>query len=97
MRFVYLLQIIILNEEDFRYIDTFVRLLNLVLMLYLPENHSPIFANKSKVNRNTTNNLGCGANNQSHDIVEHDVACLKNMNNLPSPDAFEALQLSTER
>lgn len=65
--------------------------------MLLPENHSPIFSNKSKVNNSTTNHLGCGANNHSHDIIEHDVTCLKNMNNLPTPDAFEALQLSTER
>ena len=65
--------------------------------MLLSENHSPIFSSKSKSHNSTTNHLEFGASNHSHDIIEHDVTCLKNMNNLPTPDAFEALQSGTER
>lgn len=65
--------------------------------MFLPENHSPNFSSKSKSYNSTTNHHELGASNHSRDIVEHDVIGLKNMNNLPTPDAFEALQLSSER
>lgn len=65
--------------------------------MLLPEHLSPIFSNKLKSSSNTGNNVGLGATNNLHDIIEHDVTGLTNMSNLPTPDAFEALQLSSDR
>jgi hypothetical protein len=62
--------------------------------MLLPENFSPVFTHKSK---STGNNLNIGATNSSHGIVEHDVMGLANMTNLPNPNAFEAVQLSSDR
>ena len=62
--------------------------------MLLPENFSPIFTNKSK---STGNNLPIGATNSPNDIIEHDVIGLANMTNLPNPNAFEAVQLSSDR
>jgi hypothetical protein len=65
--------------------------------MLLPENFSPIFSNKSKTTSNAGNNLSIGATNNSHDLIEHDVSNLTNMNNLPNPNAFESVQLSSDR
>ncbi len=64
--------------------------------MLLPENLSPIFLNKTK-SSGSPDNVGFGARNQSHDIIEHDVNCLTKMNNLPKPDSFEALQIGSDR
>jgi hypothetical protein len=64
--------------------------------MLLPENLSPIFSNKSKSTRNP-DNVEIDATNNSYDIIEHDVTGLTNMNSLPRPDAFEALQISSDR
>ena len=64
--------------------------------MLLSENLSPIFSSKSKSSGSTAH-IGLDATNHSHDIIEHDVACLTNMSSLPTPDAFEALQISSER
>ena len=61
--------------------------------MLLSENLSPIFSNKTK-----SSGAGVGnTNNNSHDIIEHDVTGLTYMENLPKPGGFEALQLSSER
>ena len=62
--------------------------------MLLPENLSPIFSNKSKLS-GSTGDVGLGAT--AHDLVEHDVTGLTNMTNLPAPDAFEAVQISSDR
>ncbi len=67
------------------------------ILMLLPENLSPIFSNKSKSSGTTSAHLGLGATNNSHDVIEHDVTGLTNMNNLPTPNAFEALQISSDR
>lgn len=64
--------------------------------MLLPENLSPIFSNKSKSSGNAIG-VGHGASNNSYDIIEHDVTGLTNMSNLPKPDAFEALHISSDR
>lgn len=64
--------------------------------MLLSENLSPIFSNKSKSSGNT-NDVGRGASNNTNDIIEHDVTGLAIMNNLPKPDAFESLQIGSER
>ncbi len=64
--------------------------------MILSENLSPIFSNKSK-SSGDAGDVGVGATNNSHDIIEHDVTGLTNMNNLPTTDAFEAVQISSDR
>jgi hypothetical protein len=64
--------------------------------MLLSEDLSPIFSNKTKSSGNAGVNRFGGANN-SYDIVEHDVTNLTRMSNLPKPDSFEALQISSDR
>jgi hypothetical protein len=61
--------------------------------MLLPENLSPIFSNKLK----SSGDAAVGTTQNSHDIIEHDIACLTNMNGLPTPNAFDALRISSER
>jgi hypothetical protein len=63
------------------------------LVMFLSENYSPNFSNKSKSNDID----GLTATKASHDIVEHDVTALARMNNLPATDAFDALHVSSNR
>ncbi|CAF0791962.1 unnamed protein product [Rotaria sp. Silwood1] len=60
------------------------------------ENLSPIFSSKSK-SSDSTDNGGISSGRISHETIEHDVNNLSNMNNLPAANAFEALQVSSDR
>ncbi|CAF4725578.1 unnamed protein product [Rotaria sp. Silwood1] len=60
------------------------------------ENLSPIFSSKSK-SSDSTDNGGISGGRISHETIEHDVNNLSNMNNLPAANAFEALQVSSDR
>ncbi|CAF0924105.1 unnamed protein product [Rotaria sordida] len=60
------------------------------------ENLSPIFSSKSK-SSDSTDNVGVGDSKISHEAIEQDVTNLTNLNNLPSTNAFEALQISSDR
>ena len=64
-----------------------------IFVMLLPENLSPIFSSKSK----STVADGLVATKSAQNIVEHDVTGLAKMSNLPAPDAFEALQISSDR
>ena len=63
------------------------------LVLFFKENFSPIFSNKAK----TTGDDGHTTKRAQKDIIEHDVTGLSKMNHLPKPDAFEALQIGSDR
>jgi hypothetical protein len=60
--------------------------------MLLSEHSSPDLLNKSKANGDEG-----GDDNIPYDIIEHDVASLAIINNLPPPDSFDALQLGTDR
>lgn len=64
--------------------------------MLLSENLSPIFSNKTKSSGNSAN-IDSIATNSKQDIIEHDIATLTDLSCLPSPSAFEALQLSSDR
>ncbi|CAF4129576.1 unnamed protein product, partial [Rotaria sp. Silwood2] len=64
--------------------------------MLLSENLSPIFSSKSK-STDSIDNGGISAGRISHETIEHDVTNLSNMNNLPTTNAFEALQVSSDR
>ncbi|CAF3352698.1 unnamed protein product [Rotaria sp. Silwood1] len=64
--------------------------------MLLSENLSPIFSSKSK-SSDSTDNGGISGGRISHETIEHDVNNLSNMNNLPAANAFEALQVSSDR
>ena len=61
-------------------------------MLLSGHSSPPDFINKSKSNGDEG-----GAKNTPYDIIEHDVAGLAMINNLPPPDSFDALHLGTDR
>jgi hypothetical protein len=60
--------------------------------MLLSGHSSPDFLTKSKPNGDEG-----GAKNSPYDIIEHDVAGLTMIKNLPPPDSFDALQLGTDR
>jgi len=64
--------------------------------MLLSENLSPIFSHKSKSSGNSAN-IDSLQTNSKHDIIEHDVTTLHDLSCLPSPTAFDALQISSER
>jgi len=65
--------------------------------MLLSEDLSPIFSNKTKSSGGNAGVSRFGAENNSFDIVERDVTNLTRMSNLPTPDSFEALQISSDR
>lgn len=68
--------------------------------MFLSENMSPIFSNKSKSSGHDVGigvPIDAGPNNTPYDIIEHDVTDLNNLLNLPKPDSFDALQLGSDR
>jgi hypothetical protein len=60
--------------------------------MLLSENSSRHFLKKS----NSSDDEGAATHSQ-YDIIEHDVTGLANIINLPPPDSFDALQLSSDR
>lgn len=60
--------------------------------MFLSENSSPIFLNKSKSSGNEAD-----AADTPYDLIEHDVTALAKISNLPPPDSFDALQLGSDR
>lgn len=60
--------------------------------MFLSENTSPNFLNKSKSSGDEAD-----APDTPYDLIEHDVTCLANIHNLPPPDSFDALQLGSDR
>lgn len=60
--------------------------------MLLSENSSANFLNKSKSSRNEVDQA-----NTPYDLIEHDVTSLAKVNNLPTPDSFDALQISSDR
>ncbi|CAF3698588.1 unnamed protein product [Rotaria sp. Silwood1] len=70
--------------------------------MFLSENLSPIFSNKSKSSgggddhrRSSRNDYG--HTNTPYDLIEHDVSGLNKIANLPKPDSFDALQIGNDR
>lgn len=64
--------------------------------MLLSENLSPIFSSKSK-SSGTVDSVGVGTSNSTHDTTEHDINILTDVNDLPTANSFEALQVSSER
>ncbi|CAF1425751.1 unnamed protein product [Adineta steineri] len=60
------------------------------------ENLPPIFSSKSKSASNSVLTK-LRSTNSSNDIIERDVTSLTRMSNLPAPDSFDALQISSDR
>ncbi|CAF1335156.1 unnamed protein product [Adineta ricciae] len=60
------------------------------------ETQSSSSSSKKKSSSDKTGAMGLGATN-SHDIIEHDISNLANLNQLPASGSFESLKLSSER
>jgi hypothetical protein len=61
--------------------------------MFLSENSSPNFLNKSKSSADDKGD----ASNTPYDLIEHDVTGLSKTNSLPPVDSFDALQIGCDR